>query len=176
MKAVISNFTYKSVFFTKSLPALLFFLIFFTCCKVFTSALANNPPEAEVLLRDSIAMTAHEYIGTIYRFAGNSPERGFDCSGFVKYVFGKHGIELPNGSRSQLMLGKEISINNALPGDLVFFKRKGKVDHVAIVVENNGDEIIVIHSTTSRGVIREDILSSRYWEEKIFRINNIISN
>ena len=176
MKAVISNFKYKSVFFAKSLPVLLFFLLFFTSCKVFTTARPINIPEAEIILRDSIVMTAHEYVGTRYRYAGNSPDRGFDCSGFVKYVFAKHEIDMPNGSRNQIMLGKEIDIKNALPGDLVFFKRKGRIDHVALVVENNGDEVIVIHSTTSRGVIREDIISSRYWEKKIFKIKNIISN
>lgn len=176
MKAVISNFTYKSVICTKSLPALLFFLIFFTSCKVFTTSRPINIPESETLLRDSIAMTAHEFIGIRYRYAGNSPDRGFDCSGFVKYIFAKYGFDLPNGSASQIMLGKEIDLKNTLPGDLVFFKRKGRVDHVALVVENNGNELVVIHSTSSRGVIREDILSSNYWNEKIYRAKNIISN
>ena len=176
MKAVISNFyTHKIGFFTNSLPVILFFLIYFTGCKVFSSVPSTDPSTAETELREKVASDANGLLGINYRYAGISPEKGFDCSGLTHYIFSKNGLELPHSSRSQIKDGVKISIKNAKPGDLVFFKRKGRVNHVAVVVENTDDNLIVIHSTNSQGVIKEDILNSTYWKKKIFKVKDVIS-
>ncbi|MGE5356980.1 MAG: C40 family peptidase [Deltaproteobacteria bacterium] len=176
MKAVISKFyKYKIGFYTNSLPVVLLFFVFFTGCKVFSSINANNPPAFEAEMREKIVSDAYDMIGKKYRYTGISPERGFDCSGLTHYIFTKNGIELPHGSRSQIHNGVKINVKEAKPGDLVFFKRKGKIDHVGVVVESSDKELIIIHSTNSQGVIKEDVLKSGYWKSKIYQVKDVIS-
>ncbi len=83
---------------------------------------------------------------------------------------------LPHNSTAQSKQGKKIPIKQAQAGDLVFFGRNGKVNHVAIVLENNGRELKVIHSTSSRGVIIEDVLRSSYWKPKLMFAGNILDS
>ena len=176
MKAVISNFyKYKIGFYTNSLPAILLFLCFFTGCKVFSSINASNPPAFEAEMREKIVSDAYDMLGKKYRYTGISPEKGFDCSGLTHYIFTKNGIELPHGSRSQIHNGVKINMHKAKPGDLVFFKRKGRIDHVGVVVESSDKELIIIHSTNSQGVIKEDVLKSGYWKNKIYQVKDVIS-
>lgn len=176
MKAVISNFyRYKIGFHTNSLPVVLFILLFFTSCKIFTSVNATNPPAFEAEIREKIVTDAYGMLGKKYRYTGISPEKGFDCSGLTHYIFTKNGIDLPHGSRSQIHNGVKISKDKAKPGDLVFFKRKGRIDHVGVVVESSDKQLIIIHSTNSQGVIKEDVLKSGYWKSKIFQVKDVIS-
>jgi cell wall-associated NlpC family hydrolase len=91
---------------------------------------------------------------------GGETPRGFDCSGFVQYVFRAHGIELPRTSRQQAQVGQRIApTRNALePGDLMFFATDGvHIDHVAIFV--GGDEII--QSSSSGGGVGYDQLDTK---------------
>jgi cell wall-associated NlpC family hydrolase len=67
-------------------------------------------------------------------------------------------------------MGPSISQKEVNPGDLVFFKKKGRVFHVSIITDASPSKLWVVHSTTSKGVIKEDIMASRYWREKIYKI------
>jgi len=98
----------------------------------------------------SIAATAQKYIGVPYKYGGTSPSTGFDCSGFVQYVFKQNGIALPRISRDQYMVGKAVSFANLQPGDIVFFSmaRNGVVDHDGIYIGNNQ----FINASSSKGV------------------------
>lgn len=86
--------------------------------------------------------TAHQYIGTPY-CKGGSRGKCFDCSGFTSFVYGKNGVDISKGARHQYKQALIISREEAVPGDLVFFKTKsGYVYHVGIYLGNN----TMIHS------------------------------
>ena len=84
--------------------------------------------------RNKIVEIAKRYIGTPYVYGGSTPS-GFDCSGFVKYVYGKMGIELPRTSYSQATIGTYVSLNELEIGDIVCFG-KNSINHVGIYVGN----------------------------------------
>jgi cell wall-associated NlpC family hydrolase len=99
--------------------------------------------------------TADRYVGTRYRYGGESPGEGFDCSGFVQYVFGRHGVELPRTSGQQAGAGRAVpeALSALRPGDLMFFDTDGGgVDHVAIYA---GDGRL-IHAASGAGSVRYD--------------------
>jgi len=94
--------------------------------------------------------TADQYVGVPYTWGGNTPQSGFDCSGFTRYVFAKQGIFLPRTSREQARAGGGVALDFAalLPGDLLLFAEPNDaVSHVAIYV---GDGRI-IHSSSALG-------------------------
>ena len=81
--------------------------------------------------RTQIIETAKLYIGTPYVYGGSTPS-GFDCSGFVKYVYEKSGITLPRTSSSQATVGTYVSRENLQPGDIVCFGSSSYINHVGI--------------------------------------------
>ena len=119
---------------------------------------------------DSILAFSREYIGTPYRYGGTTP-RGFDCSGFMSYVFERFGIKLPRRATHQYQSYSKVKRGDIMKGDLVFFssRRRGKnIGHVGMVVDDideNGD-FRFIHSSTTRGVIisksTEEYYANRY--------------
>ncbi len=78
-----------------------------------------NPPYPSFSL-DQVVQVALQYQGTPYRYGGDTPA-GFDCSGFVQYVYAQFGVALPHGVRGQAAAGTPISLADARPGDLVIF-------------------------------------------------------
>ncbi|MDA8220443.1 MAG: NlpC/P60 family protein [Desulfitobacterium hafniense] len=109
---------------------------------------------------NSILSTAKQYIGVRYQWGGASPSTGFDCSGFVYYVFKQNGITLPRVSRDQYTVGTKVSFENLQPGDLVFFSFSGNgvVDHDGIYL--GGGQFI--NSSSSKGVTIYTI--GPYWK------------
>jgi cell wall-associated NlpC family hydrolase len=106
-----------------------------------------------------VLATADQYVGTRYRYGGESPVEGFDCSGFVQFVYGRHGVELPRTSYQQVSAGRGApsDLSALQPGDLMFFSAAGRrVDHVAIYA---GDGRI-IHATSGAGSVRYDGLET----------------
>jgi hypothetical protein len=128
-------------------------------------------------LRRGITDYAGQFIGTKYTAAGKNPSTGFDCSGFTNYVLSAYGYPLAASARQQAQQGQEVPLLNARPGDLIFYQRNPRdgIFHVSVVVENTGTGLWVIHSTTSRGVIRENILASTYWKPFIYTVRDVLS-
>lgn len=120
----------------------------------------------ELTLKKSIVEDARAYIGTRYKYASIDPKQGFDCSGLVYHVAKKQNITLPRSSRSLAAAGPHIPWKKAKPGDLVFFGDKGRIHHVGIIEKIKGDELWIIHSTTQRGVIHENVMLSPYWKKR----------
>ena len=106
--------------------------------------------------------TAEQYVGVPYRYGGTSPKSGFDCSGFVQYVFAKQGVQLPRTAREQAQVGTALAPDwrAVSAGDLVMFEENGRIGHVAIYAGGNR----IIHSTSSGGGVRYDDLSTERGE------------
>ncbi|MBN1278526.1 MAG: C40 family peptidase [Chlorobium sp.] len=103
-----------------------------------------------------------ERFGTVYRWGGRSLD-GFDCSGFVQYLYEEtFQLLMPRTSADMASLGKVVPRNRLRPGDLVFFSNRGKtIDHVGIYMGDNS----FAHVSTSRGV-RIDRLDSLYYDQR----------
>ncbi|GAB6153385.1 NlpC/P60 family protein [Desulfosporosinus burensis] len=97
-----------------------------------------------------ILSTSKQYLGVKYQWGGSTPQTGFDCSGFVSYVFSQNGITLPRISRDQYTVGSGVAFENLQPGDLVFFSFAGNgvVDHDGIYL--GGGQFI--NASSSKGV------------------------
>jgi peptidoglycan DL-endopeptidase LytE len=124
------------------------------------TARRRTPAEASASAAKVLA-TAERYVGTRYRYGGESPGEGFDCSGFVQYVFSRHGIELPRTSRLQAAEGTALplEIESLQPGDLLLFASTGsRVNHVAIYV---GDNRMLHSSAGAGGVVYDDLSTPR---------------
>ncbi|OLS61977.1 C40 family peptidase [Pseudomonas putida] len=117
-------------------------------------------------LADSILERGMSLIGTRYRFGGTSEQSGFDCSGFIGYLFREEaGMTLPRSTREMINVDAPlVSRNNLKPGDLLFFSTngRGRVSHAGIYLGDNQ----FIHSSSRRsGGVRIDSLGDRYWSK-----------
>jgi len=103
--------------------------------------------------RDSIIGSTRELLGTRYKWAGITPEKGLDCSGFVKYVFAKLGIDLPHSAHELAKLGGLVQrdTSDMRPGDLMVFGKGKRISHVGIYVGNG----IMIHASSSNHKVVE---------------------
>jgi cell wall-associated NlpC family hydrolase len=122
--------------------------------------------------------TADDYLGTRYVYGGTSPSGGFDCSGFVQYVFRKHAVTLPRTSRQQAQVGQALArrLSALRPGDLMMFASNGsRIDHVAIYAGNNR----IIHSSSSGGGVRFDDLTTsrgRWYVDHFHTARRVLDN
>ncbi len=110
-----------------------------------------------------------KYMGTPYKFGGID-DRGMDCSGLVYASFLEMGIKMPRISWQQSDYFREIEKKNVREGDLVYFRISSKkINHTGIITKKVSDEeILFIHSSTSKGV-REDNLLSKFWWGKFVK-------
>ncbi len=113
--------------------------------------------------QNTIVQTALSLLGTPYRYGGTTP-KGFDCSGFVKYVYNQSvDLKLPRLAKHQSRTGKSISLRHLRPADIVYFKIKGqKSPHVGIFIGNGK----FIHAPSSGGKVNIQSLGSKYWSQR----------
>lgn len=138
---------------------------------------SSTRASSDTQLRENVVQLALDQKGARYKYAGRTPRTGFDCSGFTHYVLGEFDIPVTPVSRSQETEGRRIDLDDVQPGDLVFFRRSrtGPVFHVALVVRNDRNGLVVVHSTSSRGVVVDNIDQSSYWRPKLSTARDIIS-
>ena len=110
---------------------------------------------------EDIVAYAKKYLGTKYVLGGTSPKKGFDCSGFTKYVYNHFGYTISRTSKAQAKNGKEVAKSDLQPGDLIIFKNQSltAIGHVGIYVGNNK----IIHaSEPGVGVVITSMNASGY--------------
>ncbi len=146
------------MFYRKKIFLTLFIFLIFLSCATF--------PKRSTSLRDNIVNRAESYIGCPYKNGGIDPS-GFDCSGFVFYIFQKEGILLPRSTDRLLKTGRTVSLKRAEKGDLIFFRVEKKTLHVGIY-EGEGK---FIHASSTG--IRREVLND-YWKKRLIKIKRVI--
>jgi peptidoglycan DL-endopeptidase CwlO len=125
------------------------------------TAPVTTAPPTDVLVVPLVA-TALSYRGVPYRNGGSDPG-GFDCSGFVQWVFAQQGRAMPREVRDQYRVGKSIDRGEVQPGDLVFFETVSPgASHVGIALGNDQ----FVHAPSSRGVVRVESYTVDYWKQR----------
>ncbi len=124
---------------------------------------------------DELTRLAKSYIGVPYAAEGKDPA-GFDCSGFTFYIYKQFGVYLPYFSSQQGEIGSTVMMDEAAPGDLIFFtgydQYSSTVGHVGIVVSKKGEKLAWVHATNSKGV-RIDNLTNVYYKARFLGIRRI---
>lgn len=150
---------------------LIFCLALFTGAVRADEATSESLTETAVRLGSSWSSAAQDVLlsalsltGVKYKYGGNSPETGFDCSGFVRYVFQQAAnVTLPHGARAISNIGQTISVDQLQPGDLVFFNTlKTAFSHVGIYV----GEGRFIHAPSAGGGVRIVDMNDSYWTKR----------
>ena len=127
-----------------------------------------DAPRAVMPSEDAMAdlvLQAVSLMGIAYRFGGNTPVSGFDCSGFIRYIFQRSaGIDLPRTAAEQAQLGRPIEREELKPGDILFFNTRGfKYSHNALYLGNGR----FIHAPRTGKNIEIGHLSSEYWSGRV---------
>ena len=115
----------------------------------------HQPSVGQAVVRDALSMR-----GIPYRWGEETPERGFDCSGLVQYVYGRHGINLPRTAYLMAHALPELDSGMRQPGDLVFFNTTGKpYSHVGIYMGGGR----FVHASSSKGQVTVSELDTPFW-------------
>lgn len=116
---------------------------------------------------------AQQFIGTPYKFGGNTPKEGFDCSGFVRYVYKTvRNTTIPRTTQEQSKFGTSLKKDPPTPGDLVFFNTEGDpYSHVGIYMGNGK----FIHAPSSGGKVRIEAIENPYWGPRYTEARRVIN-
>ncbi|MFK7608367.1 MULTISPECIES: C40 family peptidase [unclassified Pseudomonas] len=152
------------------------------------SACANNPPPAPVAtpvvfstapeetspIAADVLFRAFSLVGTPYRWGGNTPDSGFDCSGLIKYVYNDMaGISLPRTTREMIVMrAQNVGKDKLQTGDLLFFATNGgsQVSHAGIYV----GEGRFVHAPATGGTVKLDSLSKAYWQKAYLNAKRVL--
>ncbi len=123
--------------------------------------------------RKSIVHYARTFIGVPYRYGGNTPKEGFDCSGYVKYVYNKFNINVPRVTRDYVNYGKRVKLSKVRMGDLILFSlydNPSKIGHIGIVSVVDKDKIMFLHAASGKrsGKVMESELSGIHLSRMLF--------
>ncbi len=125
---------------------------------------------------DSLIQFAKSLIGTPYTYASTDPSKGFDCSGFINYIFNHFNIKVPRSSRDFRNVGKEIELKNSRPGDLILFTgtnpEEREIGHIGLIISNK-DGISFIHSSSGKanGVVVTDL--NDYYRSRFVKVERV---
>jgi len=133
----------------------------------------NIPKGPNSSVRKHVVEEAKQYLGAPYKWGGSN-KKGFDCSGYTSYVMAKNGINIPRMAQDQGAKVSKINIQNAQPGDLVFFGSGAKVTHVGIVISTPGEDLSMIHASSSKGIMISNIDKSSYWKQRLLFTGSVI--
>lgn len=125
---------------------------------------ATNVASTVLDTAQNIVFQALDLIGVRYRFGGNTPETGLDCSGFVKLVFERSiGLVLPRNTTGLSTAGREITVDELQAGDLVFYNTlRRPFSHVGIYLGNGK----FVHAPSTGGYVRTEVMDTHYWKQR----------
>jgi cell wall-associated NlpC family hydrolase len=120
----------------------------------------------------AVLETAVALKGTPYQFGGMDPGSGFDCSGFVRYVFLQHAVHLPRTVTEQFLVGQDIGVESIVAGDLIFFTTVAPgASHVGIAL----DVGTFVHAPGSGSVVRVERLDAPYWRSRLIGVKRLLA-
>lgn len=136
-----------------------------------SSRAAQRSIENESGRARELVLHAHRQIGVPYRYGGSSPQQGFDCSGFVRYVYKQAGIVLPRTTEAMSEIGVALRKSELEPGDLVFFDTRRKpFSHVGMYL----GEQRFIHAPASGGVVQLVDMRAHYWHTRYVGARRVV--
>lgn len=131
---------------------------------------------------DSIIQYSKSFLGTPYKYATSNPAKGFDCSGFVSYVFNHFNVKVPRSSIDYAHIGTEISMDSCRIGDVIVFtgtnSKNRHPGHVGIIISSPGEELLFIHSSSNKkngGVKLSTFKESPYYKVRFLKIVRIVN-
>jgi len=131
------------------------------------------------VIADSVVEFAKTLIGTRYKYGSAIREQGFDCSGFITYVFNHFNIQVPRISRDFTNAGTPVGIVDGKPGDLILFTGTDTtgwiVGHMGIITQNENGKIQFIHSASGKSIGVIISMMSKYFETRLVKIIRIFS-
>ena len=156
-------------------------------CLISALATAQNKPlespiadkGSSLFSSDSLVGLAKSLLGIPYQYGGCTTS-GFDCSGFVNYVFSNFGIELPRSSPELALVGMEVPIDSVQKGDIILFAGSNKasrpVGHAGIVITEGGEPLKFIHSATSnrKGIVITPFDSFDYYKSRFVKVVRVL--
>ncbi|RED23819.1 NlpC/P60 family protein [Flavobacterium cutihirudinis] len=129
--------------------------------------------------RDSIVAFAKKYLGTPYVYASNDPKKGFDCSGFVSYVFKNYGVTLPRSSGEYKKIGIKLNPEQFKIGDILVFygyKNKNIIGHLGIICEANGMQSKFIHASSGKAqCVTITSLDTEHYANRFYKCIDVLS-
>jgi len=123
--------------------------------------------------RDEIVDYAKKQIGVPYVWAGTDPS-GFDCSGFTTYVMKNFKKDLPRRAEDQYNSSRKVKQRQVQKGDLVFFNNGSGISHVGIIVSEKGQPLIMVHASSSKGIMITEIETSEYWLKRLYAFGTYV--
>ncbi|WP_126454204.1 C40 family peptidase [Sulfuriflexus mobilis] len=148
-------------------------------CLLLTACAGQAPlPEREPADRhypgsaaQDLIRLSREQLGAPYRYGGNSPTRGFDCSGLVQYVHARSGLSVPRTTTAQFRRSRAVPLHAIRPGDLLFFRIDDeKPSHVGIYTGKGR----FIHAPSSGKAVRRTRLNNPYWRSRLLGAGRFI--
>ncbi|MBF4518018.1 C40 family peptidase [Flavobacterium sp. ANB] len=151
----------------------------FTCKKENKPMIHQIEKISTEINRDSIVDYAKNYLGTPYLYAGNDPKKGFDCSGFVSYVFKNFNLNLPRSSSGYKNLGTALNPEDFKVGDILVFygyKDRTVVGHLGIICEANGMQSKFIHASSGKvNSVTITSLATEHYTNRFYKCIDVIS-
>lgn len=136
--------------------------------------------DSNTALREEIIAYAKQHMGAPYCYATAHPKKGFDCSGFVNYVFKKFDIELPRSSSGFAAVGKTVKPEHFKVGDVLVFtgyRDRNSVGHVGIICEANGMNSKFIHASSGKEMaVTISSLNSDLYKKRFIKCVDVISS
>lgn len=122
--------------------------------------------------REALMQAAYRSLGITYRWGGNTPKEGFDCSGLTKFTHKNVNVSIPRTALEQSKASRTISRQQLKPGDMIFFRTSGKtVNHVGIYVGNGK----FIHAASGGGKVTLDDLRRAYWQQRLVKYGTFLA-
>lgn len=119
-----------------------------------------------------LLQAAVSLLGSPYRLGGTTPQSGFDCSGFVRYVFGQFSMEVPRTAAEQFRVGRDVAATSIARGDLIFFSTTGPgATHVGIVLDP--DARTFVHAPGTGAVVRIERFDTPYWNSRTLGVRRL---